>query len=211
MRGWAVHFVKLCYCMRGRASHNSFWCSHIHTFFFHIHMCFCLHRYIHFTFQHILTFTHIYLHFHTYVFFILTYLHSNSHTYCILSLSHISVFFFAIHYFLFKGLLQPKMKIVNHLLITFLFFFPYKKYSRSFIMLRLNHWWQMEYSDHVFYTFLGLDSVNCLAVNVTVTSLPVFIQNILNCVLKMNEAFTGLEHGGKWLMTKCSFWGGVSL
>ncbi len=56
------------------------------------------------------------------------------------------------------------------------FFFVYKKYSRSFIMLRLNHWWQIDYFDYVFHTFLGLDSVNCLAVNGTVTSLPVFIQ-----------------------------------
>ncbi len=35
-------------------------------------------------------------------------------------------------------------------------------------------------------------SVIYLAVNGTVTSLPVFIQNILNCVPKMNETFTGL-------------------
>ncbi len=43
-------------------------------------------------------------------------------------------------------------------------------------------------------------------------SLPVFIQNILNSVPKTNEAFTGLvRHGGKWLMTKFSFWGGVTL
>ncbi len=56
----------------------------------------------------------------------------------------------------------------------------------------------MDYFDDVFHTFLGLDSVNCSAVNGTVTSLPVFIQNILNCVPKMNEDFTGLErHGGK--------------
>ncbi len=41
---------------------------------------------------------------------------------------------------------------------------------------------------------------------------PVFIQNILNCVLKTNEDFMGLErHGGKWLMTAFSFWGGVTL
>ncbi len=45
----------------------------------------------------------------------------------------------------------------------------------------------MDYFDDVFHTFLGLDSVNCLAVNGTVTSLP-----------KTNEEFTGLErHGGK--------------
>ncbi len=57
----------------------------------------------------------------------------------------------------------------------------------------------MEYSGDVFHTFLDLDSVIYLAVNGTVTSLPVFIQNILNCVPKTNKAFTGSErHGGKW-------------
>jgi len=50
----------------------------------------------------------------------------------------------------------------------------------------------MDYFDDVFHT------LNYLAVNGTVTSLLAFIQNILNCVLKMNDAFTGLErHGGK--------------
>ncbi len=91
-------------------------------------------------------------------------------------------------------------------------FFAYKKYSRRFIKFRLNLWWQMDYSDDAFHTFTDVDSAIYYAVNGTVTSLPVFIQNILNCVLKTNEAFTGLErHGGKWLMTKFSFWGGVSL
>ncbi len=81
--------------------------------------------------------------------------------------------------------------------LLFWVFFAYKKYSLSFITLRLNHWWQIDYFDYVFHTFLGLDNANCLAVNGTVTSLPVFFQNILNCVLKTNEAFTGLErHGG---------------
>ncbi len=81
-----------------------------------------------------------------------------------------------------------------------------KKYSRRFIKFRL------DYFDDAFDIFLDLDSVIYLAVNGTVTSLPVFIQNILNCVLKTNEAFMGLErHGGKWLMTKFSFWGGVTL
>ncbi len=56
----------------------------------------------------------------------------------------------------------------------------------------------MDYFDDVFHTFLGLDSVNYLGVNGTVTSLPVLIQNILNYVPKTNKAFTGLErHGGK--------------
>ncbi len=35
-----------------------------------------------------------------------------------------------------------------------------------------------------FHTFLDLDNVIYLAVNGTVTSLPGFIQNILNCVPK---------------------------
>ncbi len=95
--------------------------------------------------------------------------------------------------------------------VVIFIFFAYKKYYRCFITVRLNHWWQMDYFDDVFHTFLGLDSVNCLEVG-TVTSLPVFIQNILNCVPKTNKAFTGLEqHGGKWLMTEFSFWGGVTL
>ncbi len=56
----------------------------------------------------------------------------------------------------------------------------------------------MEFSGDAFHTFLNLDSVIYLAVNGTVTSLLVFIQDILNCVPKTNEAFMGLErHGGK--------------
>ncbi len=56
----------------------------------------------------------------------------------------------------------------------------------------------MDYFGDVFHTFLGHYSVIYLAVNGTITSLPVFIQNILKCVLKMNEAFMGLDrHGGK--------------
>ncbi len=55
----------------------------------------------------------------------------------------------------------------------------------------------MDYFDDAFHTFLSLDSVNCLAISGTVTSLPVFIQNILNYVPKTNKAFMGLErHGG---------------
>ncbi len=49
----------------------------------------------------------------------------------------------------------------------------------------------MEYPGDAFHTFLGLDSESYLAVNGTVTNLPVFIQNILNCVLKTNKAFMG--------------------
>ncbi len=56
----------------------------------------------------------------------------------------------------------------------------------------------MEYPGEAFHTFLDLDSVIYLAVNGINTSLTVFIQNILKCVLKTNKAFVGLErHGGK--------------
>ncbi len=40
----------------------------------------------------------------------------------------------------------------------------------------------MEYPGDAFHTCMDLDSVIYLAVNGTVTSLPVLIQNILNCV-----------------------------
>ncbi len=68
----------------------------------------------------------------------------------------------------------------------------------------------MEYSGDAFHTFLDLDSVIYLAVNGIVTGLPIFIQNILNCVPKTNKAKTE-RHGGKWLMTKFQFLCGVSL
>ncbi len=45
----------------------------------------------------------------------------------------------------------------------------------------------MEYSDDAFHTFLDLDSAIYMAVNGTVTSLPGFNQNILNCVPKTND------------------------
>ncbi len=61
----------------------------------------------------------------------------------------------------------------------------------------------MEYAGDAFHTLMDLDSAIYLAVNGTVTSLPVLIQKILNCVLKTNESFTGSEwHRGKWFMTK---------
>ncbi len=87
--------------------------------------------------------------------------------------------------------------ILNKVVIFVLF--PYKKYSlvASYIMI------EPPMADGVFWRcfsyFMDLDSAIYLAVNGTATSLPVFIQNILNCVLKTNEAFTGSErHGGKW-------------
>ena len=51
-----------------------------------------------------------------------------------------------------------------------------------------------------FIPFMDHDTVIYLAVYGTVSSLQVFIQNILNCVPKTNKAFMGLKrHVGKWL------------
>ncbi len=43
-------------------------------------------------------------------------------------------------------------------------FFAHKKYSRSFIKLRLTHWCHMDYFNDVLSTFLGLERVSCIAV-----------------------------------------------
>ncbi len=86
---------------------------------------------------------------------------------------------------------------------------------KSFVRLR-NTVWDILYEDReacdcaivtiddAFHTFMDLDSAIYSAVNPTVTSLPVFIQNFLNCVLKTKKAFTSLEQ-------HFSFWCGVSL
>ncbi len=64
-------------------------------------------------------------------------------------------------------------ELLNKVII--LVFFAYKKYSRRFITVGLKHGWQMDYFDDVFHTFLDFDRVNYLAINGTVTSIPVFI------------------------------------
>ncbi len=43
-------------------------------------------------------------------------------------------------------------------------FFAHKKYSRSFIILQLNHWCHMDYFINVLTTFLGLERVSYVAV-----------------------------------------------
>ncbi len=43
-------------------------------------------------------------------------------------------------------------------------FFVHKKYSHSFIQLRLNHWCHMDYFNDVLTTFLGPEHVSCIAV-----------------------------------------------
>ncbi len=57
----------------------------------------------------------------------------------------------------------------------FLFNFTYRVTPPQNEMLVINHLRQMDNFDDVFHTFLGLNSVNCLAGNGTVRRLPLFI------------------------------------
>ncbi len=68
-----------------------------------------------------------------------------------------------------------------------------KKYSCSFITLRLNHWCHMDYFNNALPTFLGHKTFQLCCWLCRVRKLTDFIKNILICVLKMNEGFTGLE------------------
>ncbi len=96
--------------------------------------------------------------------------------------------------------------------VVILVFFAYKKYSRSFVKLRLNPWCHMDYFTDLLAMFLDVDRDYYIAVYGRIRQLSECIKTILNCVPKTNKAFTGLErHGGKWLMTKFSFWGWVTL
>ncbi len=71
-------------------------------------------------------------------------------------------------------------------------FFTYKKDSRRFITLRLNHLWQMDYPGDAFHTFLDLVGVIYLAVNGTVTSLPVFYLKYLKLCSEDKQSFYGV-------------------
>ncbi len=53
-------------------------------------------------------------------------------------------------------------KLLNKVIIFV--FFAHKKFSRSFITLRLDHWCHMDYFNNVLTTFLGLERVSCFAV-----------------------------------------------
>ncbi len=76
-------------------------------------------------------------------------------------------------------------------------FFVHKKYSRSFMKLRLKYWCHMDHFNYVLTTFLGLECVSCIAVYEQ-RRLSDFIKAILICVLKMNKGLTGLEqHEGE--------------
>ncbi len=72
-------------------------------------------------------------------------------------------------------------------------FFAYKKYSRSFVKLRLNPWCHMDYFTDLLATFLDLVRSNYIAVYGRVRELSECIKKILICVPKMNEGLTGLE------------------
>ncbi len=63
-------------------------------------------------------------------------------------------------------------------------FFPYKKYSRSFVKLRLNPWCHMDYFTDLLATFLDVDRGNYIAVYGRVRELSECIKNILICVPK---------------------------
>ncbi len=76
---------------------------------------------------------------------------------------------------------KEEKKLLNKVFIFV--FFVHKKYSRSFIKLRLNHWCHMDYFNDVLTTFRGLEHVRCCLRRVR--KLSDFIKNILRCV-KMN-------------------------
>ncbi len=81
-------------------------------------------------------------------------------------------------------------KLLNKVIIFV--FFAHKKYSHSFIKLRLNHWCHMDNLNNVLPTFLGLERVSCMAVFAGSESSD-FLKNILIYVPKMNKGLTGLE------------------
>ncbi len=93
-------------------------------------------------------------------------------------------------------------KLLNKVIFIF---FAHKKYSRSFVKLRLNPWCQMDYFNDVFSTFLDLDRGNFIAVYGRVRELSEFIKNILICVLKMNGGLTGLEKHWGWVINDSIF------
>ncbi len=57
---------------------------------------------------------------------------------------------------------DEEKKLLNKVVI--LVYFAHKKYSRSFIKLRLNHWCHMNYFNDVLTPFLGLERGSCIAV-----------------------------------------------
>ncbi len=60
-------------------------------------------------------------------------------------------------------------------------FFAHKKYSHSFITLRLNHWCHMDYFNDILTTFLGLERGNCVAVYAGSESSRISSKNLNFC------------------------------
>ncbi len=57
------------------------------------------------------------------------------------------------------GVLRQNAGSWNRWIVNIFVSFVYKKYSRSFIKLWLNHWCYMDYFNNVLTTFLGLNVV----------------------------------------------------
>ncbi len=73
----------------------------------------------------------------------------------------------------------------------------HKKYSQSFVQLRLNHC-HMDCFIDVLTTFLGLGAFQLRCCLCRVRKLSDFIKNIFICVPEMSEGLTGVEqHEGE--------------
>ncbi len=79
-------------------------------------------------------------------------------------------------------------------------FCAHKKYSHSFMKLRLNHWCHMDYFNDVLTTFLGHKMFQLHCFLWRVRKLSDLMKNILICVPKMNEGLTNLEWHGGWVI-----------
>ncbi len=76
----------------------------------------------------------------------------------------------------------------------FFVFYVHKKYSRSFINLRLNHWCHMDYFNDILTTLNVVATCLC-----RVRKLSDFIKNILICVSKMNKClWNDMRVSNKW-------------
>ncbi len=68
-----------------------------------------------------------------------------------------------------------------------------KKYPRSLITLRLNHWYPMDNFNNVLATFLGLKSVSCFAIYAGSESSRMSSNISFICVPKINGSLMDLE------------------
>ncbi len=80
-------------------------------------------------------------------------------------------------------------------------FFAHKKYSRSFVKLRLNHWCHMDYCTDVLARFLDLGTLQLHCCIWRIREPSDLIKNIWICFPKMKKGLTGLERH-EYLMTE---------